>query len=259
VLAAATLLALPVLLRGGRVGAERVLPAPAPDAPWPSATPQGGPARLRVRSLDVVPGRGAATLARLDLDVPSGSIQGLAGPNGAGKSTALAAIAAARQGDPKVRLEAGESGARAVLLPQTGGGWPATTVEETLRLAARAGGRRRAEARSASAAWIARLGLGDAAGALCETLSHGVRRRVELARVLLLRPAVLLCDEPLAGLGDTDRALVLAGLRAAAADGVAVVVAEHDRAALAQLAAATTEMRLVDEPGAAGAADGAPA
>ena len=260
ILAAATLLALPALLRRGGVRGERVLPAPPPEAPWPGVAPQGGPAGLRVTALAVVPERGAAPLAVLDLDVLPGAVHGLAGPNGAGKSTALRAVAtgARHGGEQAVRVHGASPAARAVLLPQAGGGWPGTTVEETLRLAARAGHRPRGETRRAAGTWIARLGLTGATGALCETLSHGARRRVELARVLLLRPAVLLCDEPLAGLGDADRALVLACLRAAAADGVTLVVAEHDRASLSRLAAATTELRPLD-PGPAAAPDGAPA
>lgn len=250
VLAAVTLLALPSLLRRGAPSrGERVLPAPALDAPWPSMAPRGGPAGLRVRGFDVVPGHGAATLARLDLEVLAGSVHGLVGANGAGKSTALATIArvAAAPGDRRVRLLGAAGGGRAVLLPQAGGGWPGTTVEETLRLAARSGGAgSRTAARVAAGAWIARLGLVDAARTRCEALSHGARRRVELARVLLLRPALLLCDEPLAGLGEDDRALVLACLRAAAAAGVTLVVAEHDRASLARIAAASTELVRLD-------------
>jgi energy-coupling factor transporter ATP-binding protein EcfA2 len=90
--------------------------------------------------------------------------------------------------------------------------------------------------------------LRDVTGVLCESLSHGVRRRVELARVLLLRPSLLLCDEPLAGLDDGDRALALSCLRAAAAGGVTLLVAEHDRASLARIATATTELHRLDLP-----------
>lgn len=243
VLAAATLLALPVLLGRvrGRCAAVSAGAEPRAAAPWPGAAPRGGPAGLRLRGLEVVAGPGAPVVARLDLDVAPGAVHGLAGPNGAGKSTALRTVAAV-------------SGA--VLMPQAGGGWPGTTVSETLRLAARAGGRSRREARSAAAAWMAHLGLGAVAGAPCETLAHGTRRRVELARVLLLRPAVLLCDEPLAGLDPADRALVLTCLRAAAGDGTTLLVAEHDRASLASLASSTTELSRLDLTAAVPAVDG---
>ncbi|HEV7679435.1 MAG TPA: ATP-binding cassette domain-containing protein [Candidatus Dormibacteraeota bacterium] len=274
VLAAVTLVAMPVLLRGsspvvpwllakrGGPAARRlpashlgdVLPAPRDDVrgesrgqdPWPDMAPAGGLRALVVRELDVVPGKGVGALGRLSMDVAAGSIHGLAGPNGAGKSTALRAVALGANRDRAITLvdEAGNIAAgRPVLLPQAGGGWPGTTVEETLRLAARAGGRTSSQSREASAAWASRLGLAGVSRALCESLSHGARRRVELARVLLLRPAVLLCDEPLAGLGEADRALVLECLRSAAAAGITVVVAEHDGASLSRLATATTELR----------------
>jgi ABC-type multidrug transport system ATPase subunit len=183
------------------------------------------------------------------MEVAAGCIHGRAGPNGAGKTTALRAVVAGANRDRAVSLvdEAGRpGGGRVVLLPQAGGGWPGTTVVETLRLAARAGGRSSQQARDAAAAWSSRLGLDAVSRALCESLSHGARRRVELARVLLMRPVVLLCDEPLAGLGEADRALVLDCLRAAAASGVSIVVAEHDRASLSRLAATTTELHRVD-------------
>jgi predicted nicotinamide N-methyase len=54
-----------------------------------------------------------------------------------------------------------------------------------------------------------------------------------------------------------DRELVLDWLRAAAAAGVTLVVAEHDRAALARLATATTELRRLDLDTAGDAAPGA--
>src|SRR5581483_10172146 len=226
---------------------------------WPPMQPLGGRAGLLVRGFDVVPERGAAPLAQLELAVPSGAVQGLAGANGAGKSTALRGIASAlrRGGDPAVRFEPAGARARAVLLPQQGGGWPGCTVGETLRLAARAGHRSGAEARQAADAWAAALDLDGAWDTPCESLSHGVRRRVELARVLLLRPAVLLCDEPLAGLDGADRERTLDCLRSAAGQGVTVVVAEHDRASLARIAAATTELRRLDLDGGGEPAPGA--
>jgi len=239
--------------QGGDVAADSTRPAQPPGeaTTWPDIRPAGAPAALLVRDFAVVPEPGAAPLSRVDMAVPAGTVQGLVGPNGAGKSTALRGIAAhlRRAADPSVRLD---PGGRAVLLPQAGGGWPSCTVDETLRLAARAGGLHGRAADAAAAEWSGALDLGDAGGLLCEDLAHGTRRRVEMARVMLLRPVLLLCDEPLAGLDGADRALVLDCLRAAAAAGMTLVVAEHDRASLARIATATTELRRLDlEPPAA--------
>ena len=71
--------------------------------------------------------------------------------------------------------------------------------------------------------------------------SSGQRRLIDLARATLRKPAVLL-DEPLAGLDPATRAAVVSLLRAAAADGLTIVMAEHDRATVGALASATTEL-----------------
>jgi ABC-type Mn2+/Zn2+ transport system ATPase subunit len=222
--------------------------APAGVA-WPALRPPGGPVGLVVRGLPVVPERGAAELARLSMVVAPGTVQGLVGPNGAGKSTALRAVAAAlRRGGfgGAVALEGAGPGARVVTLPQQGGGWPGCTVGETLRLAARGSGLARGAGREAAEEWSRVLGLDEVWDSLFDSLSHGVRRRVEMGRALLLRPALLLCDEPLAGLDGADRELALRCLQAAADAGVTLVVAEHDRASLARIATATTSLDRLD-------------
>jgi len=195
----------------------------------------------------------------LTLEVPAGTVHGLVGANGSGKSSSLRSVIAAwRRGSARVRLvpalRHSAAGVALVLLPQHGGGWPGCSVRETLVLAARAGGRRgRGVAGEAADAWLDRLGLRELAGTPCELLAAGARRRLELGRCLLLRPAVLLCDEPLAGLDGDDRALVVEGLRAAAAAGVAVVLSEHDRATVAALSNAVTELSRARSHGVASA------
>ena len=261
--AVVALLGLPALRRRG----AGLITAGAPSAarqPWPDLTPAAGPRALAVEALVVRAPGGPLLVPGLTLEVPAGTVHGLVGANGSGKSSSLRSVMLAwRGGSARVRLVPELRDARAgvpvVLLPQHGGGWPGCTVRETLVLAARAGGRRhRSVAGQAADAWLDRLGLRELAGTPCELLAAGARRRLELGRCLLLRPAVLLCDEPLAGLDGDDRALVVEGLRAAAAAGVAVVLSEHDRATVISLASAVTELSHARGQSVAGAPSPAP-
>ena len=68
-------------------------------------------------------------------------------------------------------------------------------------------------------------------------LAHVDRRLVEIARALATRPAVLLLDEPAAGLGAEDTRRVGALLRAIADCGVAVLLVEHDMALVMDVSA----------------------
>ena len=59
-------------------------------------------------------------------------------------------------------------------------------------------------------------------------LSTGERQRVAMARALLLRPRILLADEPTGNLDEENAALVLQGLHDFAGAGGAVLIATHD-------------------------------
>ena len=223
-------LALPRLRRARPAEAEAGQVSPR----WPDLAPRRGATGLAVSGLRVSAGPHLVDPA-FTLDVPAGGVHALVGPNGAGKSTTLAALARALHG-------------RAVLVPQQGGGWPGTTVAETLSLSARAGGARGAAGREVAGALAEALGLAEVAGRRCEELTAGARRRVDLGRALAARRTVLLLDEPLAGLSGGDRDAAMAAIRAAAAAGVAVVIAEHDAAAVAALASGRTVLQRRGDP-----------
>ncbi len=74
---------------------------------------------------------------------------------------------------------------------------------------------------------LAELKLTDRRGDFCETLSGGLRRRVELAKGMLHRPQVMLLDEPSTGLDPSARIDLWQTLRSMADDGITVVLTTH--------------------------------
>jgi putative ABC transport system ATP-binding protein len=181
-----------------------------------------------------------ASLAFGDVTVPQGGELLLQGRSGSGKSTwlALAAglltptsgdIVVAGQSLPKLSRGARDAWrARTVgFLPQRLHLSEALSVERNLALAFFAAGL--AEDRAAMHRALDELGVAALAQRRPSQLSGGQAQRVALARATLLRPAVLLADEPTASLDDESAAAALALLRdCAARSGATLVVATHD-------------------------------
>ncbi len=71
------------------------------------------------------------------------------------------------------------------------------------------------------------LGLTDRRGDRCESLSGGLKRRVELAKGMLHRPRLMLLDEPSTGLDPSARRSLWEAVRSMAALGVSVVLTTH--------------------------------
>jgi branched-chain amino acid transport system permease protein len=95
-----------------------------------------------------------------------------------------------------------------------------------------------AAAATSRSAEVARLlrehGLDHLAHVRAGELSYGVRRRVEIARALASRPKLLLLDEPTAGMDPQERAEVFNRIAALLAQGMAIIVVEHDVAMMGQ-------------------------
>ena len=72
-----------------------------------------------------------------------------------------------------------------------------------------------------------RFGLVDRRGELCESLSGGLKRRVEIAKGILHRPQLMLLDEPSTGLDPTARLEWFRELKSMAGDGTAIVMTTH--------------------------------
>lgn len=147
-------------------------------------------------------------LSKVSFEVKAGEIFGLLGPNGGGKST-LFRILSTMMVPTGGRAEvAGHDVARepsAVrrsigVVFQTQSLDKALTVGENLRSQGHLHGLSGPKLRERMEQVMERLGLADRRNDLVETLSGGLKRRVEIAKGLLHRPVVLLMDEASTGL-----------------------------------------------------------
>jgi ATP-binding cassette subfamily C protein CydC len=158
------------------------------------------------------------------------------GPNGSGKSTLLETLAGRiapaapgsvlLDGVPIESLAAGAI-ADALTLVEAEDWIADTTVAENLRQAAPGADDDTLRAVLAAAA-LEQLPLHTPTGPLGSGLSQGQRRRLVIARAILRAPAVLLLDEPTAGLDDRTAVRMLTGVRRALPDS-ALVIALPDR------------------------------
>jgi branched-chain amino acid transport system permease protein len=92
------------------------------------------------------------------------------------------------------------------------------------------------QARRIAMAAAERLGIADVVMEPCGTLPYGTRRRVEVARAIATGPALILLDEPAAGLNEQEQLDLAERIKSIAADGITVVVVEHNLVFLAALA-----------------------
>ena len=195
---------------------------------------------IRTRGLAYAYPRGQAALRFDDVAVPQGGTLLLRGASGSGKSTWLALAAGlltAAEGELVVADQAPASlagGARDAwrarcvgFLPQRLHLSDALTVADNLALAHFAAGL--PVDRSAITQALAALELGALAARRPYQLSGGQAQRVALARAVLLRPRVILADEPTASLDDTACAAAIGLLRRSAQGcGATLVIATHD-------------------------------
>jgi branched-chain amino acid transport system ATP-binding protein len=177
----------------------------------------------------------------VSLTVDAGEIVGLIGPNGAGKTTTFNAISGVQQCGGRVSLDGVEiSSASPQRRARLGMNrtfqrlevFGSMTAYENIRTAAETRARAHRESmRSAPAAadrLIDLLGLRPVADRRADALPTGQARLVELGRALATTPKVLLLDEPASGLDDVETQRLAEVLRSIAAQGIGVLLVEHD-------------------------------
>lgn len=226
---------------------SRLLDAELPATPVShrvGATQTTGETLLEVRDVTMRFG-GVTALDGASLTVPAGSITALIGPNGSGKTTLFNVIdgtyAATSGGvslagqslnrlNPTRRAFSGI--ARTYQLPRL---FPSLTVLENVAAVNSDFSLARLVRSAVSGTEAARatellefVGMGEYVGARATDLSYGQRKLVELAQVLMLDPAVILLDEPAAGINPTLLRRLGGLIRALNASGRTFVIVEHD-------------------------------
>jgi ABC-type branched-subunit amino acid transport system ATPase component len=179
---------------------------------------------------------GVDALAGVSLRIEPGSVVGLIGPNGAGKTTLVnattgtAPLAAGRVmlGDTRLDGKPPFAIARSGIARtyQNIRLFGALDVEDNVRAGAI---RKRDLASAAMRALLTRVGMhGADLGATASTLAYGDQRRLEIARALAASPTILMLDEPAAGMNPSETQALATLVRAIAADGIGVLLIEHD-------------------------------
>jgi len=186
---------------------------------------------------DVRAGYGDHEILRgVALRVEAGEIVAIIGPNGAGKSTLLKTIAGLltpRSGD--VRFDGTPIGGHApdtiirrglCFVPQEANVFPSLSVEENLLIGGWATPSRRAE-RSRTVVELFPI-LGARRRQRAGSLSGGERQMLAIGMALMVEPALLLLDEPSAGLAPALQRVIFDRIRDINAGGVAIVLVEQN-------------------------------
>jgi branched-chain amino acid transport system ATP-binding protein len=203
---------------------------------------------------------GIKVLQDVSFTVEPGQIFGLVGPNGAGKTSLFNCISGHYQpSSGSIRIDGDEvSGSHPAALAKYGLArtfqHPALQLHETvlenvllgahirlpggpLAWAVRLPRTTRAEkeVRAEAMRILDEAGLAWAADLPADELSHGLHKGVELCRALLMRPKLLLLDEPAAGLPHSEVEQLITTVRRLQAQGITVVVVEHHMGLIAAL------------------------
>ncbi len=207
----------------------------------PSLTPYVAFTRVAARI-------GVTTILRdVDLTVNPGESVGLFGSNGAGKTTLLRLIATLLRpsgGDAQVLgvdlASQDRFGVRSRigLIGHSPALYPELSLAGNLEFSARIAGAGESAAHDA----LQVVGLGQAAGRLAGEASHGMQRRVEFAREIMLKPDLLLLDEPHSALDPSAVELVEHIVAGVLERGGAVVLVSHDIERVAPMVTRTAEL-----------------
>jgi ABC-2 type transport system ATP-binding protein len=163
----------------------------------------------------------------VSLRIFAGEVYGLLGPNGSGKSTTLAMISGLLPPEAgTISFDPG-SNSRIGLVPQEISLYPALSPAENLRFFCRLYGLGRRETASRVSELLEEIGLTSRASSPVETLSGGMKRKVNIAAALVHRPDLVVLDEPTTGVDIEARFAIWELIRRLRGRGVTVLLTTH--------------------------------
>jgi branched-chain amino acid transport system ATP-binding protein len=191
---------------------------------------------------------GVSAISDVSMEFPEGSLSAVIGPNGAGKTTFFNLISGGLQPDSGQILLDGENmvGLSRNAIVHKGIGrafqvaklFKSLTVEESLRAALQSAFGHSAQmhgsfplpaTRDRAHEVMAQLGLQNKADTVSGNLSHGDQKLLDMALALVMRPKVLLLDEPVAGMGPDERGQMMDTVQQLwRKGGLTIVLIEHD-------------------------------
>jgi branched-chain amino acid transport system ATP-binding protein len=196
---------------------------------------------------------GVQAIADVSFSIRRGAVHSIIGPNGAGKTTLLNLVTGIYVPDRgQIRMHdrdlAGEPVHRfaqagiartfqnlqvffnmtALDNVMTGRHLREHCSLASALLHTRALARSESECRSAARSLLARVGLGRYEDVPAAAMPYGALKRLEIARAMAAEPALLLLDEPAAGLNGTEAREIDALIKALAADATTVILVEHN-------------------------------
>jgi ABC-type uncharacterized transport system ATPase subunit len=196
---------------------------------------------------------GLRAVSDLNLIVQHGELRCLIGPNGAGKSTVFKLIIGFERPttgtitfdgaviDRWPRWRRARQGLSIKL--QVPGIYPELSVHDNMRVAAQYHVKS-GQMEEAIDRLIARVGLAGLEREQAKNLSHGQQQWLEIGMALSVNPKLRLLDEPTAGMGPGETEATARLIESLNADGVTIMVIEHDMTFVRQIARTITVMNL---------------
>jgi ABC-type multidrug transport system ATPase subunit len=198
---------------------------------------------IQVRGLQKAFGSVQA-LGGLDLDVPRGGIFGVVGPNGAGKTTLFSVISgylapdtgSVELGGKAISTKRPPPKGEFAILPQDASFTTGINLGAQLNFYGALQGLSRSRAESETRRVLEHVGLPEVYDRQARTLSHGMHKRVGIAQAFIGNPAVIILDEPTAGLDPHAARDIRALIRRITGDRT-VIVSSHNLGEIEDLCA----------------------